>query len=199
MLKAQSSVSLHESNPVSYLHDVLVSYQSIYPRDLKPSAALTDTVDSLRGADKFKDLKEILRNSQPAADVFANLFWLYFTLRFQHGAYSELHREYEREIKDKYVAVFYALHQFTEGNELFQKEIIRARLRRIPMVYAWGVVRKFCDMFKKSIGEFNQKFVVKCCQATYYQLQGLCVTEAFVLNELRILISDHLLYEIFPK
>ncbi len=81
---------------------------------------------------------------------------------------------------------------------MFEKEIVANRLRRVPLIYAWAVVKKFYTAFKKSIAEFTPKFVAKCCQVAVYELQGLCVTEAFVIRELKCLVGDPLLFEIYP-
>eukprot|EP01022_Parablepharisma_sp_SALTPOND_P033191 TRINITY_DN88280_c0_g1_i1.p1 TRINITY_DN88280_c0_g1~~TRINITY_DN88280_c0_g1_i1.p1 ORF type:complete len:629 (+),score=81.13 TRINITY_DN88280_c0_g1_i1:47-1888(+) len=187
-----------ETKTILFIHDILISYQSIYPVDLAPSAALAKAIGAFRGSTNLSDLQEILCNSPHSCEVFTNLFWLYFCLRFQRQAYLEFKREYKREIKDNYTALFYSLHQIKDEDKVFEKDIIRSRLRRIPIIYAWAIVKKFCSMFKKSIGEFTGKFVAKCCQVVFFELQGLCVTESFVINELKCLICDPLLYDIFP-
>lgn len=57
----------------------------------------------------------------------------------------------------------------------------------------------FYSRFKKSIVEYTQKFVAKCCQIVVYELLGLYVTEPFVQHELCDLISDPILDELYPR
>ncbi len=61
------------------------------------------------------------------------------------------------------------------------------------------MILKFHDTFRKSVGEYNRKFVLKCFQITIYQLSGLYVSESYVEHELRCLVRDPLVDEYFPE
>jgi len=188
-----------EDKNAFFIHDVMVSYQTIYPMDLNPQAVLCETIDSFKGSAKLADLKQILGTSKQAGEIFTNLFWMYFCLKFQRQAYVELKREYKRVISEHYATLFYSLQQVDKKEKDYEKEVIRGRLRRIPIIFAWAIIRKFHTTFKKSIVEYNAKFVTKCCQVVMFELQGLCVTEAFVISELGCLIHDPILYDTFPN
>ncbi len=79
-----------EQDTAMFVHDTIVSYQSIYPLDLKPGTAIAETIEQFKGSAKFADLKDIMCNSPSSTNVFVNLFWLFFCLKFQRNAYLAL-------------------------------------------------------------------------------------------------------------
>ena len=148
---------------------------------------------------KSSHLREILCNSPNSLCLFTNLFWLYFCLKFQRQSYHELKTEYKREIKRSYTKLFYELHELNNTERLEGNKIIANRLKKLPIIYAWAIIKKIFDVFKKSIAEFNRKFVSKCCQVVTFELQGLCVSDAFTSKELYTLLCDPFFFEIFPE
>jgi len=72
------------------VNDVSVSYITPYPCDLHPEDSLTSAMEFLKGAAQYNEIQEIICKSQASHDVFSNTFWLFFTLRFQPGAFSDV-------------------------------------------------------------------------------------------------------------
>ena len=88
--------------------------------------------------------------------------------------------------------MFYALYAS-------QIEDVSSKLKRLPIIYSWAIIKAFHEIFNKSIMEFTSKFVSKCCQITIYELTGICVTESYVRHELKLNIQDPLLFSTFPE
>ena len=72
------------------VHDVAVSYASPYPCDFDTEAYLTIALESIKGASQFAEMKEIICKNSSSQIVFMNLFWLFFSLRFQPAAFSDV-------------------------------------------------------------------------------------------------------------
>jgi len=169
-----------------FVYDIITSHRSIYPLDLDAGKILRDTMAMFKGEGKDYPLKEILCKSHYSHDLFINLFWLYFYLQFHKQSYLDLRTIYKQKIKQNYAELFYTSTKSTG-------------LRKVPFIYSWAIIRKAFITFKRSVAEFNKKFVIKCCQIVIFELQGLSVSELFIIEELNSLINDPLLFEIIPE
>ena len=192
-MKEEYSEDIEEDNKKPlFVHDIIVSYQSVYPLDLQPAKAMTDSIAAFKGEAKNSQFKEIICRSEHSLSLFTNLFWLYFCLKFQRQSYNELRSQYKRKIKQSHSELFYSI-----DNQNSKRTHIR--LRKLPMIYSWALIKKFIDTFKKSSAEFDRKFVIKCCQVVTFELQGLYVSEAFCIKGLSLMINDPHLFEFFPE
>jgi hypothetical protein len=192
-MKEEHSEELEEKDKKAlFVHDVIVSYKSIYPLDLQPSKTMADIITVFKGEAKNSQFKEVICRSVHSLSLFNNLFWLYFCLKFQRQSYNELRSQYKQKIKQSYSELFYSLH-----NQNNKKT--HTWLRKLPMIYSWAIIKKIVDTFKRSSAEFDRKLVTKCCQVVTFELQGLCVSETFCIKELNIMINDPYLFEFFPE
>ena len=138
--KLKNDISINEEEKavqkISFVHDIKVSCQNIYPIDLKPDSIIIETMKKLKIISEVEYLKEVLSESECSKELFTNLFWLYFSLRFQRKSYNELKKEYKRNINKNYKSLFLLLHKIDENEKEFEKQIVSARIKKIPVIYA---------------------------------------------------------------
>ena len=70
-----------------YVHDVSITSQSLYPYDLQAEEALSNVIGFIKLSNKMKFLKLLICDI--GHDLFNNLFWLYFCLKFQRSNFQE--------------------------------------------------------------------------------------------------------------
>ncbi len=73
-----------------FVHDVCTSFQSMYPHDLQPQTILPIALGAVKGCSQFPEMRSVLCDSPSGRELFDNLFWLFFCLRFQPATFSEL-------------------------------------------------------------------------------------------------------------
>ena len=81
---------IKEDDEGMFVHDVNVSVLNIYPYELQTDQAMNTALSSFKGLDKFRSFRAVISRSKNSLSLYLNLFWLYFTVKFQPAVYPDV-------------------------------------------------------------------------------------------------------------